>query len=161
MIKILGYHCRDCGIEINETTSFRSYLKTKNHICKQCDSKKKQISNKKLYDNNKDSSKYKQTKSETGKKFRTNQKQKIINAYGGKCICCGETNKEFLTIDHINGKGRQHRRELGGSSFLYKYIIDNNFPTEFRLLCMNCNFAIGMYGYCPHQPKALYTRKTI
>lgn len=25
------------------------------------------------------------------------------------------------------------------------------YPAGFRLLCMNCNFAIGHFGSCPHQ----------
>jgi hypothetical protein len=26
-----------------------------------------------------------------------------------KCVCCGETERDFLTLDHINGGGGQHR----------------------------------------------------
>ena len=29
-----------------------------------------------------------------------------------KCQCCGENHYEFLTIDHINGDGAKHRREI-------------------------------------------------
>jgi len=25
------------------------------------------------------------------------------------------------------------------------------YPTGFRVLCHNCNQAIGLYGYCPHK----------
>lgn len=152
MIKIIVKSCRKCGKEINELTTFRSYLKSNNHICKECDSKIKKISNKKLYDLKKDDSSYKLTKNEKSKNDRKITKEKIITAYGGKCVCCGESNREFLTIDHINGNGHTHRKELGGSVYFYKWLIDNNFPKDnFRLLCMNCNFSVGKYGYCPHK----------
>lgn len=26
----------------------------------------------------------------------------------------------------------------------------NGYPKGFRVLCHNCNMAIGFYGYCPH-----------
>ena len=35
---------------------------------------------------------------------RTKNKERIIEAYGGKCECCGESIFEFLTIDHRNGR---------------------------------------------------------
>ena len=80
-------------------------------------------------------------------------KLEIINAYGGKCECCGENNVEFLSIDHINGNGKKHRDEIKDASGidLYRWLRNNNFPKDnFRLLCMNCNFSLGKYGYCPH-----------
>ena len=82
-------------------------------------------------------------------------KVQVFEAYGGAiCACCGETHIEFLSIDHINGKGASHRREIannnrGGSDF-YKWLKDNQFPLGYRVLCINCNFALGHFGYCPH-----------
>jgi hypothetical protein len=29
----------------------------------------------------------------------------MLSAYGGKCVCCGESEYKFLAIDHINGGG--------------------------------------------------------
>jgi hypothetical protein len=26
----------------------------------------------------------------------------------------------------------------------------NGFPDGYRVLCHNCNMALGQYGYCPH-----------
>lgn len=73
----------------------------------------------------------------------------IIAAYGGKCECCGEERIEFLAIDHINGGGRRHRKSLSGN--FYRWLKRNNFPEGFRVLCHNCNSALGFYGYCPHK----------
>src|SRR5579863_513503 len=61
------------------------------------------------------------------------------------CSCCGEPYFEFLTIDHINGGGRQHRMLLGYVK-LDVWLRANNYPPGYRVLCMNCNHAIGQYG---------------
>jgi hypothetical protein len=81
------------------------------------------------------------------------RKLMVIRHYGGKCACCGETNIEFLSIDHINGNGNKHRNEVIGKrrAEFYPWLIKNNYPEGFRVLCMNCNTSIGWYGYCPHE----------
>jgi hypothetical protein len=74
--------------------------------------------------------------------------------YGGsppKCVCCGEDHIEFLAIDHINGGGNKHRRQLSGNREIYLWLIKNNFPNGFQILCHNCNLSKGFYGYCPHK----------
>ena len=65
-----------------------------------------------------------------------------------KCACCGEEHIEFLSIDHINGEGKK----IGprGGVTLYAWIIKNNYPPYFRVLCFNCNLSLGFFGYCPH-----------
>ena len=74
-------------------------------------------------------------------------KAQIVAGYGGSCSCCGATELEFLTIDHIHGRDGV-KRERG----LYRRLIREGFPSdELRLLCMNCNFSLGRYGYCPHK----------
>lgn len=84
-------------------------------------------------------------------------KQEIIQAYGNACACCGETQIEFLTIDHINGDGAAHRREFNGNHrSVYRDLKRRGFPQDdYRLLCFNCNFALGSYGYCPHNPETM------
>jgi len=74
----------------------------------------------------------------------------LLEHYGKSCACCGETIFEFLTIDHINNNGAEHRRKIGRSE-TYKWLIENNFPEGFQILCMNCNSAKGFYGKCPHE----------
>lgn len=70
------------------------------------------------------------------------------------CACCREGRFEFLSIDHVDGGGSQHRREVGYGR-LYEWLRDNGYPPGFRVLCHNCNQAYGMYGYCPHQSPEL------
>ena len=79
---------------------------------------------------------------------------RIISYYSGGRNCCScpgckENHIEFLCIDHINGGGAKQRRELGIRS-MYYWIEKNNYPEGFRVLCHNCNMAIGFYGSCPH-----------
>ncbi len=72
----------------------------------------------------------------------------VLEHYGGCCACCGESRFEFLAIDHIEGNGNKHRKET--TSHMARWIVKNNFPNGFRILCHNCNQALGVYGYCPH-----------
>jgi len=76
-------------------------------------------------------------------------RHKVLQYYGGKCACCAEDREEFLALDHINGGGRAERRSLPNGDF-YEYVL-KNWPTHIRVLCHNCNMALGFYGYCPHQ----------
>jgi len=106
--------------------------------------------------------------SEAFKNYRRTIKVEVFDAYGGAvCRCCGETEFEFLTIDHINNDGAAHRRSIAaeanngrGSKTKYRapsgfavyfWLKKHKFPTGFQILCMNCNFAKGKLGYCPHQ----------
>jgi hypothetical protein len=84
------------------------------------------------------------------RKYQQNLKIEVVLAYGGKCVCCGEERSEFLSIDHIEGQGAKHRQSIGGH--FYAWLRKKGFPKDnYRLLCMNCNFALGHFGYCPHQ----------
>ncbi len=68
-----------------------------------------------------------------------------------QCACCGEDILYFLAIDHINGGGNKHYKELiEKGTTLDQYLINNNFPPGYRILCHNCNSSLGAYGYCPH-----------
>jgi len=92
----------------------------------------------------------KDERNKTVRDRRKNWRAVCIEHYGGKCDCCGENRVEFLAIDHVNGGGRKHRQSLS-SSDITRWIIKNNFPAGFRILCHNCNQSLGAYGYCPHQ----------
>ena len=89
---------------------------------------------------------------EYGKQYDQNHRLKVIESYGGKCVWCGIDNPIFLTIDHINNDGAKHRKEMRSNRKIYRWLIKNNFPKDnFQLLCMNCNWAKGKYGYKPEQ----------
>lgn len=77
----------------------------------------------------------------------------VLEHYGNKCVCCGEKETKFLTIDHINndgGKFRKKRHTRGGTGDYY-WFIKNNFPKDLQVLCWNCNMAKARYGLCPHK----------
>ena len=86
-------------------------------------------------------------------------KMLCLLAYGGNppaCACCGISDPRFLTIDHVEGGGTQHRIEIksrNGTGFYY-YLRRAGFPKNppLQVLCWNCN--CGRYhngGVCPHK----------
>lgn len=86
-----------------------------------------------------------------GKKSRLKLKLDVLIAYGGHCACCGENQYEFLSLDHKNNDGAAHRRTLKTrSEGVYRQVRQQGYPEGFQVLCMNCNFAKGMHGACPH-----------
>lgn len=83
--------------------------------------------------------------------IRQRLRLEVLNHYapgGPSCACCGETVIEFLCIDHVNGGGAKHRKSINGN--LYNWLKREGFPKGFRVLCYNCNAALGHYGRCPH-----------
>lgn len=90
---------------------------------------------------------------EQDRQRRLKLRRQVIERYGGKCRCCGESEFWFLVIDHIDGGGNQERRETGkdGGSSFYAWLRQQGFPDGYTVLCWNCNAAIGMLGYCPHE----------
>ncbi len=81
-------------------------------------------------------------------------KDAVYDAYGYQCACCGEAEEMFLTIDHINNDGAEHRRSTGiktGGTRFYRWLIKNNFPEGFQVLCWNCQWGkVKNNGVCPH-----------
>lgn len=77
---------------------------------------------------------------------------RVFAGYGGRCACCSEDDPRFLTIDHINGDGKIHRESLGGGSGrIWLDILKRGFPSEFQVLCYNCNSGRSINGgICPH-----------
>ena len=76
--------------------------------------------------------------------YRLNIKKRVIGHYSPKLICkrCGFSDLRVLTIDHIKGDGARHRSNIGkaaGGEF-YRWLIKNNFPKGFQILCMNCQW---------------------
>lgn len=90
------------------------------------------------------------------KLWRERLKRETINAYGGECFCCKESNIKFLTIDHINNDGAEHKRRLGkgqqGGATVHSDLRRRGYPNGYQVACFNCN--AGRHyngGICPHQ----------
>lgn len=90
------------------------------------------------------------------REYRSQLRMQVVEAYGSACSCCGETTVEFLTVDHVENDGAEHRRQLGasGGPRFYRTILAEGCPPKYQLLCWNCNAAKAIYGLCPHQLKA-------
>jgi len=138
--------CIKCGVILTDKNWGSSRKEKHIYICKKCECEY----SKKWQQNNRD--KYNQSRRESNQRL----KNEVIDAYGGKCACCGETRREYLTIDHKNGNGNKHRREIGATSSdgLYRWLKKNNYPEEFQVLCFNCNCGKGNYSICPHDKDA-------
>lgn len=84
-------------------------------------------------------------------------RKQTLDAYGRVCVCCGETNEAFLTLDHftedkgnrIVWKGRTYASKRGHSE--YMRLKKLGWPPIVRVMCMNCNFAIRYNKPCPHE----------
>lgn len=72
-------------------------------------------------------------------KRRIKEKEHVLNHYGRSCAFCNQQAFVFMTIDHIDGGGRQHRKIIGNN--VYRWLIKENFPAGYRTLCWNCNSA--------------------
>ena len=94
----------------------------------------------------------------TQQSWARNLRLEMIAAYGGHCMCCGETAEPFLALDHVNGDGKAHRLSLaksggrgGRSRDVYRDLKRRGWPQDgYRLLCVNCNFATRYGQECPH-----------
>lgn len=154
--------CSKCGRDL-PLSEYYKHEHSKDGLrtyCKDCCSNKSHD----LYLKRKDNPDYKKRVAEYGKawyedngerlraKHRADERKKremVICHYGGCCDCCGEDRYEFLSVDHIDGGGGKHREEIG--NHIIRWLIKNNYPDGFRILCHNCNQALGHYGYCPHE----------
>ena len=81
-------------------------------------------------------------------KIRRQEKRKLVMCYycQGEPHCMSSTcevpggakHPDSLCIDHVNGGGRTHAKEVGGH--VIDWIIKNDFPEGlFQVLCQNCN----------------------
>uniref|UniRef100_A0A6M3JZH6 Putative HNH endonuclease n=1 Tax=viral metagenome TaxID=1070528 RepID=A0A6M3JZH6_9ZZZZ len=103
-----------------------------------CNPDKVQAQHKCYYKNNRQYAK------QRAQDYRVKLKYTVLEHYSRgepKCAVCGEKDIIVLCIDHINGHGQEHRRQIGrtsGSAF-YNWLIINGFPKGFQVLCFNCN----------------------
>lgn len=87
-----------------------------------------------------------------GKERRARLKDEVFIAYGGwRCACCGEDERIFLTLDHINNNGAEERRKVGQTYRLFSWLRRQKFPSGYQVLCFNCNCGKrDNGGVCPH-----------
>lgn len=129
-------HCKKCGQD-KSTTEFDRRRNGLKSYCKHCCNliKKEARRNKNGYY----ATESKRRTPESRKRYRQRQKQRCMEHYASppKCQKCGFSDIRALSIDHINGGGRAHRQSV---KKIYRWLIRNNFPEGFQVLCMNCQF---------------------
>ncbi len=143
--KSYGDLCADCGVRLSKKNAVHRRPPRRGLLsyCRTCSNARADAARKRDPEAHR----------ERSRRYRLKLKTQVIQAYGGKCACCGETEPMFLAIDHVNGGGTKHRKTAGLTSptQLRNLIIKEGFPKTYRLLCHNCNSAMGWFGRCPHQ----------
>jgi hypothetical protein len=73
-------------------------------------------------------------------------------AYGGCCACCGEDDVRFLSLDHVENDGNEHRKTYNCQQ-IYWLAKKEGYPKDkYQLLCHNCNMGKSINkGVCPHK----------
>lgn len=89
---------------------------------------------------------------------RIQNREFVFEHYGTSCVCCGESEPLFLTLDHINNDGASQRKvakHSGGLNWYTKLaslIRKGSAPNDLQTLCFNCNCGKERNGgVCPHK----------
>lgn len=140
--------CKDCG-RILDRDKFARPKSGK--ICKECASQKRSDWGKQNPDRVRASRRkhqstavFRLTQSRWACENRQRKRMIVLRHYSPNLTCqrCEFRDVRALTVDHIDGGGCKHRKEVTGrphgSLDFYKWIIKNNFPPMFQILCSNC-----------------------
>lgn len=75
--------------------------------------------------------------------YRQTLRLQMVEAYGGMCQECKETDPIVLVLDHIKDNAQEDRRLNGhkGGYVMYRKLRELGWPKDqHRLLCNNCNY---------------------
>ncbi len=101
-------------------------------------------------------------KSNYGKERRLQIKENFFEMYGDICNCCGESERLFLSLDHVQNDGHLHRTNYKDNRDEYLEAIRVYNPSVYQTLCHNCNQGKHRNGgVCPHKTKDLNTHTAI
>jgi hypothetical protein len=86
------------------------------------------------------------------KRYQERTRLRGLAAYGGKCTCCGEDELGFLTLEHLNNDGREHRKRVGRNRVqVWRDVERQGYPTDkYTILCWNCNMSKRRGRACIH-----------
>jgi hypothetical protein len=122
--------CSHCGIKLTKKNKLKY-----ERLCKTCSRKRR--------DEN-----YVEKERILQKKLHLKDKIEAFQHYCNGEIKCmnpnclvpnGARDIRVLSIDHISGGGNKHRK-LNSIYHIYHWLIKNNYPEGFQVLCMNCQF---------------------
>lgn len=85
-----------------------------------------------------------------GREKKAAVRLRLLQTYGLKCACCGETDAVFLTVHHKNGGGNAHRR-LKSNEVVWREMAEEADPSKYEVLCFNCHHAVHTKEGCPHR----------
>ena len=81
---------------------------------------------------------------ETRRRREREIRRVVINRYGGRCACCGESAFDALVIDHVRGGGNNDRKRNGN---IYRRLFRvARRQRGFRVLCHTCNHIARPHG---------------
>jgi hypothetical protein len=66
---------------------------------------------------------------------------RILAHYGETCAYDNADCSGGLEIDHMNGGGNEHRKEVGRGTGFYRWLVKNSFPEGLQTLCRYHNHA--------------------
>ena len=120
-------HCIKCGVLLTSENWLNYLIKRSNYICTLCFREYGKT--------------YHKSDPEYSKKQRNRHRMRrsaVIFHYGNQCAQCGEDDYTKLTIDHKNGNGNNHRREMSTNiiDYLYNNLVNKD---GYQVLCYNCN----------------------
>jgi hypothetical protein len=83
------------------------------------------------------------------KQYNADTKTKFLELYGHYCHCpgCDITERDFLTIEHVNGQVGKKKETTNGA---LRRAIDTYPNPEYTVLCWNCNQSTKGGKVCPH-----------
>lgn len=137
-------YCHGCESDIDVKDFYKNKARPDGlgTACKKCHKKE----NKKYRDKHPDRVYQKELDAKTALKIE------VFSRYGeGTIRCAGKkpsgepcdfSDLRALTIDHVHGKGNEHRRSIGRSAGpdFYRWLRENDYPEGFQVLCMNCQW---------------------
>ena len=56
-----------------------------------------------------------------------------------RCTNCGLPFYEVLQVHHLGNNGKKHREKIHKGTSIHRFIIKQNFPTDYLVLCSNCH----------------------
>lgn len=91
------------------------------------------------------------------KEWKPKRWQLVLENLGDSCKCCGESDRKFLTVDHINSDGwkeKTYETSNGRAGrALWGKVIREGYPKDrYQILCYNCNCGRDKSEgkICPH-----------
>ena len=142
--------CARCTLNKSIEDDFHKNARTKDGLQVYCKTCRGEIAHDRFADNDEAHAR----NNELQKQYNAERKRKCIEYYSGgtmHCAMCDWTDIRALTIDHMDGSGAKHRRDLKHEGrHIYGWLIKHGFPKGFQVLCMNHQFVKrqenGEYG---------------